>query len=324
MLVGHAHALLIVPTFDLNPTSDPNSFNNASDPAGEVAAIDTAINTIDGLYSNPGTIQILFNFNSGVFGQSNDGESFVPYGQYTAQLAADSAAHPGNTVLASGVANLSKGNTGDWVLGTTAFLRVGMGFTGSGTTPCFNSSGNYVSGCNVVYDGVISLGNLSTSSNGAGKNSTATSVAEHEIDEVLGGGGTGTTIGETANLANYVTGPVIGPMDPYRFQSSGSTCANVTNTPSFTTSSSAVACYSIDGGTTSLVQMNQAGGGSDYGDFATTSPNIPCIQDAYYPGATDIYSILSPEYAMMQSIGYDALPEPSTVALFAGAVGGLG
>ena len=80
-----------------------------------------------------------------------------------------------------------------------------------------------------------------------------------------------------------------------------------------------MACYSIDGGTTSLVRMNQVGGGSDYGDFATTSPNIPYIQDAFYPGTTNVYSILSPEFTMLESIGYDPLmPEPvEPRALFA-------
>lgn len=312
-LAGQAHALLIVPAFDTTLTSNANA-------AALEAAIDTAAGTIDGLYSNPGTVQVLFDFNSGDFGQSQDGETLVAYSQYTTQLGADSAANPANTILATAVANLSSGNTGNWVAGTTAFLRVGMGFTGGGTTPCFNASGTYVSGCNAIYDGVITIGNLSTSSNGPGTNSEATSVVEHELDEVLGGGGTGTTIGQTFP---GVTGTVIGPTDPYRYQSTGATCANVDSTPSHTTSTSAVACYSINGGKTGLVQMNQAGGGSDYGDFVTPS-GTPYIQDAFYTGTTNVYSTASPEFTMMESIGYDPVPEPSTLALFTGALAGLG
>ncbi len=70
--------------------------------------------------------------------------------------------------------------------------------------------------------------------------------------------------------------------------------------------------------------MNEAGGGSDYGDFVTPS-GTPDIEDAFYTGTTNVYSILSPEYTMMQSIGYDgmAVPEPATLALFSGALGGL-
>lgn len=226
-------------------------------------------------------------------------------------------------MLATAVANLSKGNSGSWVLGTTAFLRVGMGFTGSGTTPCFSASGSVVSGCNAVFDGVITLGNVSTSPAGAGQNAQAVSVTEHELDEVLGGGGSGSTIGE--NYSSEVSGVVLGSTDLYRYQSSGSTCASVTSTPSYATNSSAIACYSINGGSSALVQMNQVGGGSDYGDFATTLPNIPYIQDAFYPGTTNDYSPSSPEFTMMESISYNGIvAEPSTLALIAGAIGGLG
>jgi hypothetical protein len=311
---GPAHALLIVPSFDSTLTSQANA-------AALEAAINNAVTTIDGLYSNPGTVKILFEYNGGVLGQSQNGESFVPYSQYVSQLAFDSATHPSNTVLASAVANIGKGNIGDYVLGTTAFLRVGMGFTGAGTTPCYNAAGSFVSGCNSIYDGIITIGNVSTSPAGVGQNSQALAVVEHEVNEVLGGGGPGTTIGQ--NLSGMVSGVALGPMDLYRYQSSGSTCAGVDSTPSYTTSSAVVACYSYDGGVTALVQMNQAGGGSDYGDFATTSPNTPYIQDAFYPGTTPIYSVVSPEFQMMQSIAWDA-PEPSALALFMGAIGSLG
>lgn len=326
--LSQAHALLIVPTFDSNLTSQSNA-------SALEAAIETAISAIDGLYSNPGTVQVLFEFNSGVLGQSQDGESFVTYSQYTAQLTSNSAANPENTVLATAVANLSKGNQAAYVLGTTALLRVGMGFTGPATTPCYDSAGNYVTGCNQIFDGIISIGSVNTTSPGAGLNSQATSVVEHELDEVLGGGGTGTTIGE--NLAPYLCPAnnqscgvtAIGPTDPYRYQSTGPTCANVDSTPSYQTSNAAnpqsnspVACYSIDGGQIALVQMNEAGGGSDYGDFANAS--APYIQDAFYPGTSADYTTLSPEYTMMLSIDYEPLPEPATLALFSGAVAGLG
>jgi hypothetical protein len=317
-LAGPAHALLILPSFD--PTSfaaDPNA-------AGQEAAIQTAATTIDGLYKNPGTVQVLFEYNSGLGGgaETNTSYTFVPYSQYTNRLAAVSAANPQNTVLATAVAHLGSGNTGTYVLGTTALLRVGLGFTGA-VTPCFDASGSGVSGCGAIYDAVISIGTAPTSGQGPGQNSQAVSEMEHELNEALGGGGAGTTIGD--NFSSIIgVDTAIGPTDLYRYQSSGSTCANVTSTPSYTTSTSAVACYSIDGGSTALVQMNEAGGGSDYGDFANTSPiNIPYIQDAFYPGFTNIYSTSSPEFIMMQSIGYDALPEPSTLTLFGGAISGL-
>jgi hypothetical protein len=295
-LSDHAHGFAIIPTFDSTITTNANA-------AAYEAAINTAVNTIDSLYGNPGDIQVLFEFNSGVHGQSNDGADTVNYATYVSALAADSAAHPNNIVLATALANISKGNTSSTVVGTTAFLRTALGFASA--TPCFDASGNFHSGCGQIIDGVISIGNLSTASNGPGKNSQAVSVLEHELDEVLGIGGTGTTLGSSAQST------AIGPTDPYRFHATGSSCASVTSTPSFTTSSSEVSCYSIDGGKTTLVQMNQAGGGSDYGDFANVAVNI---QDAFDPGTTNVYSYSSPEFEAMESVGYD-IPEPGSLAL---------
>jgi len=330
MLTAPAHALLIEPSFDSTLTSQ-------SDAAAVEAGIETAASTISNLYGNAGTVQILFEYNSQVGGAETDGGySFVSYSQYTSQLGSLSTASPQNTVLATAVKYLGDDNTADYVLATTALLRVGQGYTGQGTTPCFNASGAYVSNCNAIYDAVITIGNASTTSPGPGQNSQVVSEMEHEIDEVLGGGGAGSTIGEnlSGNLCPHsVTCSLtaIGPTDLYRFQSSGSNCSSVTSTPSYTTSTAAVACFSITagqsvaGGQPYLVQMNQAGSGSDYGDFVTPAIGNPNIQDAYYNCCSSLYTSASPEFTMMESIGYDAnLPEPSSLALITGAIGGLG
>jgi hypothetical protein len=301
--VTPAQALLIIPTFDSTITSNANA-------GAYEAAINTAVETIDGLYSNPGTVQVLFEYNSAVNGQSDTTEYSLSYTDYTNLLTAASTAHPRNTVLSTAVANLSAGNKASTIDATSALLRVGLGLNAA--TGCLNAAG--VCGTGGTYDSIVSVGNVGFSSNGPGLNIDAVSVLEHELDEVLGGGGTGTTLGQNANGA-------IGPTDLYRYQSSGSTCADVDSTPSYTTDSSAVACYSIDGGKTSLVQMNEAGGGSDYGDFANVGPAE--IQDAFDPGPTPLYTDASPEFTMMESIGYDA-PEPATLAMFSGAITGLG
>ena len=165
-----------------------------------------------------------------------------------------------------------------------------------------------------MFDSIVTIGNLSTGSNGPGKNSQAVSVLEHEIDEALGGGGSGTTLGESVTST-------IGPTDFYRYHSTTSDCSGITSTPSYTTNSSEISCYSIDGGKTSLVQMNQNhSSNADFGDFANVAVNI---QDAFDPGATPVYTSVSPEFTMMASIGWD-VPEPATFALFMGAVAGLG
>ena len=152
---------------------------------------------------------------------------------------------------------------------------------------------------------------LNTSPAGTGFNSQAVAVVEHEIDEVMGGGGPGSTIGD--DYSGQVSGVVLGSTDLYRYQSSGSTCATVDSTPSYTTSSSAIACYSYDGGKTALVQMNQAGGNSDFGDFVTA----PNIQDAFYPG-TD--PGLFSAFARIPDDGVDRVG--SARAFLAGAVRG--
>lgn len=102
------------------------------------------------------------------------------------------------------------------------------------------------------------------------------------------------------------------PLDLYRYASGGPNCSGITTPPGYTSSSAAVACYSIDGGLTNFngIQFNQAGGGSDYGDFAQPTDSV---QDAFYSGPDAVYSSTSPEFGMMESIGYDAAaPEPAT------------
>src|SRR5258708_14487465 len=99
---GGAQALLISPTFDSSLTGSANA-------AGFEAAIGTAISTMDGLYSTPGTVQILFKFDGSgaTHGSSQTTTYTFGYSTYKSLLLADSAAHPQNLILATAVANLS-------------------------------------------------------------------------------------------------------------------------------------------------------------------------------------------------------------------------
>jgi PEP-CTERM motif len=302
------NAVTIIDNFDTTIT------NNA-DAANIESAIQTASNTISSLFSNAVTVNVLFKFNSSVLGQSQSTEYHLPYSTYTSQLQANAAANPANATLATAVAHLSSGNgangNGVMILAASADLRA-LGQTSA--VGVVNSSG----GLGGTYDAIVSIGNLSYSNPGPGFNSQGVSVVEHEIDEVLGGGGTGSTIG-------YSSVSTFGPLDLYRYHSTTSTIAGLTSTPSYTTSSSEVAGFSVDGGATGIAQFNQAGGGSDYGDFA----NVACnIQDAFYCGTTPVFSNSSPEYLMLEAIGYDpvtgALPEPSTWAMMILGFAGIG
>jgi hypothetical protein len=60
-----AAALLITPTFTSSITSNPNA-------ASIESAINVAIGTIDSLYSNPGTVNLVFSAGSGNFLAESD------------------------------------------------------------------------------------------------------------------------------------------------------------------------------------------------------------------------------------------------------------
>ena len=185
-----------------------------------------------------------------------------------------------------------------------------LGSTQSGVnTGFFDINGSFHSGGGQAFDAVITI-----------SSATPFSAIEHELNEALGGGGQGSQLGQGSGT--------YGPTDLYRY--------SALNTPSFATGSANSAYYSVDGGLTSIAGLNQSGGGSDYGDF--TGPNNPApsntgpclIQSAYACSPADSYTTASPEYAMMESIGYDpvtfqtATPLPAALPLFATGLGGLG
>jgi hypothetical protein len=305
-----ARAVVILPSFD-------SSITTLSNAAAVENAITTAINAMDSLYNNPGTVQVLFQFDAGLGGGASTNSSIVStsYSGYVSALQNDLAAHPGNATLATAVAHLPTAPTLTTDFGSVPDISVTGPFAnlilGTGKFLCFNSSGSFINGCNAStagsYESVVAI------------SSTAVAPIEHELDEVIGGGGPGTT------LTDISTGEpaTLGPLDLYRYRSTGAGCttaSGLTQTLSWTDSSSAVACLSIDGGHTAFAQFNQVGGGSDYGDFAAP---VPAIQDAFESGTPPPYTTASPEFEMMESIGYDT-PEPATIGLFVTALAGLG
>ncbi len=338
--------LTIVPTFDASITGLPadNSGNPTSPTIGQVeGAINAAIAAIDALFINQGTVPVLFQYNAGLGGGASTSSAIFTtnYTQYTTRLTNDSNANPGNTTLATAVANLpstAKLTTSFGAVPNISvvapFANVILGQLTLAQSQCFNGTGAFVGGCGSLYSAVVTVSAPTSSASsvsnyyatpGAGLNPTAVSVAEHELNEVLGGGGAGTTL-NTASSGNPTS---LGPTDLYRYASTGTGCTTGTGLStalSWNNGSSTVACYSIDGGTTAFAQFNQAGGGSDFADWAAPSPSI---QDAFVPGSPSaVYSALSPEFIMMQSIGYDttvsSVPEPAGVMLFASALLGLG
>ena len=100
------------------------------------------------------------------------------------------------------------------------------------------------------------------------------------------------------------------PEDLYRYSAPG--------TLSFTSSSSATAYFSTNGGTTNIVGLNQQAGG-DYGDWAGTPCTPARVQCAFSSqGVNSDVTAAGPEGIALDVIGYDlitATPEPGTFAL---------
>src|SRR5262249_37629585 len=140
----------------------------------------------------------------------------------------------------------------------------------------------------------------------------AVGVLEHELNQVLGGGGAGSQ--PLMFIANGCVGSSgaffcskFGPLDLYRYSAPG--------TPSFSASITATSYLSVDGSATSIVSFNQDSRG-DFGDFAPAGMGAgQLIQNAFNgPGQFEAYTTSSPEFAMMESIGWNPFPVPGPIA----------
>jgi outer membrane autotransporter protein len=297
-----ARALTIQATFDSSIVNAPNAADIEN-------TINFATNEISSLFSNPGTVTILFKYASGNFlGESNSSFYFDTYATVTSELQANLSANPQNAVLATALNNLSSGNDANGardIEATSAEFRLALG--DNTATPCFDASGTFVSGCNSVFDGVITLSSSQPidftrpvpAYDGTNLGYDGVRVAEHEIDEVLGGGGSGSMLGSPDQATRY------GILDLYRYSAPG--------TPSYTGSGIATSYFSIDGGNTNIVGFNQ----NHNGDYADWGPNITAcdgggaggpgfVQDAFSCNNVQAdVTTSSPEYTMLQAIGYD-------------------
>ena len=140
----------------------------------------------------------------------------------------------------------------------------------------------------------------------------AVGILEHELNQVLGGGAGSQPLMFMANGCVGSNGAFFcskfGPLDLYRYSAPG--------TPSFSTSITATSYFSVDGGATSIVSFNQNPSG-DFGDFAGAGQ---LIQNAFSdPGPIEAYTTSSPEFAMMESLGWNPFPAPSVPGPIVGA-----
>ena len=337
ILANPADASLdILPTFDSSITALGNA-------AAVEAAINNATHAIQGDFANSFDVPILFRAThggtDGFLATTNSTLFTLTYGAYTGLLESAAAAHPGNVVLRTAVNNLGSGNKGgtDGVIVTNTVLQA-LGVPASDVPGGYDANGNFV-GLG-AFDAVITI-NVDQPFTYTepvpvydGHNVTydATRAVEHEIDEALGGGGSGSTLNSVSQFGTDNPDSVFtfyqGALDLYRY--------SAPETPSFSTSETAGAYFSVDGGATEIVGFNNFSQG-DYGDFG---PNIDScagggfggpaglIQDAFNCNneTAEKFTSASPEYAMLESIGYDptVIPETSTWLLLLVGFGGLG
>jgi len=110
------NAVTIIDNFDSTITNNANVANIET-------AIQTASNTISSLFSNAVTVNILFQFNSSVIGQSQTTDYYSSYNAYVNLLHANATANPANTTLATAVAHLGSGNSANTMVLASADLR---------------------------------------------------------------------------------------------------------------------------------------------------------------------------------------------------------
>ena len=203
-------ALDITPDFGSSITGNANA-------AQIEGPISSAIDTVEGLYSpNNVSVTVDFSYTPGAPGNLlTTHEEFYgyTYRAYTNALKADSAANPLNTSLAIAVANLSKGNDSDGtsrmaIAYAQALLLANYGLA----TPAFVIDASININSDQPFDFTHPVPSNQYDAIGG---------LEHELDEVLGGGGPGSTLNEilnncTTNPTNFFCGR-FGPTDLYRY-----------------------------------------------------------------------------------------------------------
>jgi elongation factor P hydroxylase len=274
--------LTIHATFDSSITSNPNA-------AAIEAMINRAISIHESLFSDPITIQIYFRYATtapdgtplpaGTVSQSDLVVYTIPWSAFINALRADAttsndnlanASLPGTALSASIKPSSANGRA-----------------VGLNTPPAMFANGTVGDGG--PYDGIVTLNSalpFQFTRPTSASNFDAQRSTEHEMDEVIGLG---------SRLGGQ--GSDLRPQDLFSWSSAGHRNVSSTGTRYF----------SINGGSTNIVNFNQDPSG-DFGDWLSTAcPQAhPYVQNAFgCTGQSSDVTGTSPEGINLDVIGYD-------------------
>jgi hypothetical protein len=261
----------IIPTYDATINARPNA-----------VAIKNIINKACAFYQTKFTDDITVNITfmdvgSGL-GQSNKPLYTMPYSTFIAALRRDATTANDTKALALlPQANIDPVQNQPNIIVSQANLKA-LGFA----VPAGS-------------DGTIGLNTKITFTSSADNSGgyDLYGVVSHEIDEILG---LGSGLGFPASVITFFRAAVL-PQDLFRYDASGAR--------SFTTDTSAVVYFSIDG-TTRLAKFNNDGFG-DYGDWYSGYTAVtPQVQDAYATPGVAINRSMPRELISLDVIGYNA------------------
>lgn len=303
--------LIIDPTFD-------SSITTQADASAIEGAIEAAIDVFETTYSNPITVDIYFQAGGGL-GESQFYWYTANYQTFYNQLVSTDA----NPAAIAGLAANGGNSANNPITGTSeidiksADARA-LGFDAPPGCIPTGSAGNknctQGTGADAV-DGIISLNTSITfpPQSESGSTYDLTSVAEHEIDEILGLGSSLPNTSAGSGTVDFTAGNPA-PEDLFRYTAPGDFAKAVN-------CASPVQAYFSYSGSTNLNNFNTACNGDDFGDWL--GGGSPQVQDAVgTPDATIAYG--QGEIDAMSAIGYtlaDPAPEPATWILLLVSLG---